>query len=738
MKTINHKDDLVATLAVPPFCYDLYGTLFVSPKNLMQGKFNIIALGDSHLDSTMTIRVPDNNNLTATLSVRAETNNDFKSKLEVKYRGNSDLWATMIPMSSEFIDAMLEIRPNGRMFGIFDIIEPPRITERLNPIKDATTRSLEEYKYINYGKTSTMLVGNSNGDIQRSFLGFDFGINSDSLVIEKAKLKVYYSGNLKNKHALELWTVDRDWHETGITDANRPLSDTFLTNQYTINEVDRYIEFEVLNYVRGVASKEIDGYGVIIQSNNNSDELTDSLFTRESSRKPELEFTYFDTRVWSTGRAELNSEMFVYGTGRSELNAMLDVKTDWDDNTLSATLFVHRYDTPEWTELDSTIAVSMPELQSFMTTVQTGSSDLDSRIAVRRDRIEDRTSLLTISNPELRACVFVKHYDELEAQLHIRAYEENDFQSIINVSNPEIQSIFEVKYRDDLEAHITIQQNIEETIFGNLATSNPELVGHLTPRVIRDNDLTSVMSVRVSMSDELTSTLSVGQPELISAMVIRAVGNEDLESTLTPKFSVSYELDSFLTISNPVMSGELNPRVIRVNDLTSTLTAYTLGMDELISTLGVSSNELSGTFTPRVFRTSDLESEISICQFGEYELHASLSVSNNELNGFLNVVETSDLDGTILIYQNDESLFESNLSVNYPELHATMIVQMIEDFGVTLEVSHPVLQSKMTIRAFGTSNLEGFLHPRVLQANDLSATLSTENKYRSGAYYYIM
>lgn len=616
------NNELVATLTVVPIHNEIRGTLFVNSRNSMKGKFNIIAIGNNDLDSSINVRAVTNNDMESRITIRVQRDEDIVSRIDVKYRDNEDIHGFMIPMSSDYLLAGVDIRPNGRMFGIFDIIEPPRVTDKLIPIKDSTTRTHVDYKFINYGNTSTMMVGSNADEVLRSFIQFDFAPYPQSLVVINAKIRLYLGSKLLNRSTLQLWTADRKWDETGITDANRPFSNIMVSDTYTINDNENYIEFEVLDYVQEIiTSGKVNDFGLIIKSKDDTSYLSDSFFTRESSKKPYLEFTYFDTRVWSTDKSDLTSTLFTYGASVKDLNSTLTVKSDRGNDDITATMYVHRYDTPVFYEQKGFIAISQPEVKSTMIVAKAETYDFVAKITVRRSKIEDVLSTLDISVPELHSTMYIKHRDDLQSSMIIRANGESDLTSTMSVSVPELYSTLYVMYRDDLIGHLTIQQNIEDFIASTLTVNQGEINGYLVGRALDGSDLASKLSVRVIEENNLISMVNITSPELI---------------------------------------------------------------------------------------------------------------------GTLLVVEVSDIDSTILIRQNDKSILVSSLTSNMPELTSTLNIMVSEFLDAYITVNIPEINSNMHIRAIDNNDIQSFMYPRVINVSDLNAYLNTINKYRSGAYYYIL
>lgn len=612
---MNIKDnDLQGTLVVLPAYNDISATLEVSPNNQMEGQFKIIAVGNSDLNSTAYTRAFDISDCEATLTIRQNKDDDLSSKIDIKYRGYEDFSATMQTMVSDYLDATLEVRPRGIMYGLFEILEPPRITEQLITVKDATTRTKEEYKYINYGSTSTMMVGSNDNETLKSFIEFDLSEYSDSLVIEKAKIRLYYSGTFDNFNSLELWSLDREWKETGITEANRPLAVELLSNNYIINEEEEYVEFEVLDTIVDIVQGNRGNNGFTIISNNANIE-TDSFFTKESSLKPYLEITYFDTNVPSVGQSTIEATLFAYGAGIEDLDSFIEVHSDYGFSRLEATLYCHRADTPVSYDTHAYLTVSSPEINSTILAYQVGESDLNSTLTVVKWEYPEHEAYLNVNTPELWSTAYVRHAHDTDGTLHVRALEHNNLESKTYVNIPELPSYIYVMYRDDLDGYITIQQNKESTLTASLAVTRNETMGTVRAKAIGNNDLDSTLFTYRLNEDTFESSLNVSQPELSGTL--KVMETSDIDSTILIYQNKASEIKSSLGVNQ--------------TEIQSTLTVMIADFHE--AKLGVNQPEIIATVTPRVPDEHDHEAFMYPRVLRAKDLNSYLTVHNKYLNG---------------------------------------------------------------------------------------------------------
>lgn len=283
---------------------DLNSTMKIRTlSNKMEGVFILYQVDETPLHSMMLIRTVDEAPLASSLEVRIEDEVELNSFLKVMYRGeDGDMDSFLEIIGSTNLESYLNVRPNNRMFGAFEILPPPRNTVEIVSTEDSTTRSRSDLLTINYGDSQRMMIGNfssgSESEHLESFIRFDDikTFVQDLLVLEKAVIRLHYVGDFINQTNIELHLPNSQWFEMGITHANKPNQTQLIADKYTINTEERYIEFDVLDLIPRWISGETTNLGLIITS---SDNHTTSFYTREGRFKPVLSLSYITNQVQS-------------------------------------------------------------------------------------------------------------------------------------------------------------------------------------------------------------------------------------------------------------------------------------------------------------------------------------------------------------------------------------------------------------------------------------------------------
>lgn len=576
---------------------DFDSTLGVkAPSNTMEGVFVLYASDESSIDSQITIVRLEDKDISCTISVKVSRDNDISSKLSIMYRGNEDIVSNLEVVGSSYLQSHLEVRPHNRMFGLFELLEPPRVRALIPPIEDVVTRSREDLMTINYGDMKRMMVGTDHitSEYFESFIRFDeiMNIMPDLLILEKANLRLYYSGDFTIGTNIELHLPNTRWLEYGVTHANKPQSVEFITDVYTVNEKEKYIEFDIKDVVLRWKDLDIYNYGLIIKS---SDNHTTSFYTRESEKPPVLNVKYITNTVYSIGKSEIDSTMFIWGIGNSDLISTLEVHSDWDSKPLLSTLYVHRPEVPLEYEIELIIAVNVPNLTSKIIVAKSWRDEIVSSLSVREksENIPPFKAYISVTKPDLNSIITIDPNISLESTLKVRKTIDNGIDnqltSTISVNRPEISGYLLIKDKSYLDSVLIVKQNKEEPLFSFISVNRPEVNGIILIRAIDENDLESI--IEVPYYEYLESTLAVTKNFINGFLNISKVwGDHEIESRIeVPHYE---HVDSHIAVTRPDLIATLD--VHAVENKESTL--YVKHKEYLDSTITIKEiNELHGT-----------------------------------------------------------------------------------------------------------------------------------------------
>lgn len=593
--------------------YDLDSTIKIrTPSNKMEGVFVLYRAEEDQIEGTMVVAVREASDLVSTLGVRVEAKRELNVTLDVKYRGYSDLEATMEVVGSSYLESYLEVRPNNRMFGKFELLPPPRVEKLISSTEDSTTRGREDLMTINYGDSKRMMISDGVEHLE-SFVKFgDLESHFVNVaILEKASLRLYYAGNLIDGTNIEVHLPNTKWNEYGITHANKPSSTELIADSYTINRNKRYIEFDIMSLVNRWVNGQTSNLGVIIKSNSSE---AVSFSTREGEAAPSLDIRYITNQVYSLGRAELESTMFIWGVNQPEddLKATLEVHSDWGFEYLESQLYVHQVDVPLDEDITATMVINKPDQHSSLV------------VAVREN------------DDSMYGHISVWGYGGIDGEK----------QAILDVNKRDLPSFLLVDPNAFLESIITVKGNVDVDLESTLTVTREAIAGFIAAKVSRTEDQDGFINVRLRNHSDIDSFLTVSKESLNGRLTVgRAFGESEIEAIVeVPNYDY---LDCCITVSKEEMSSSIT--VHHFVDLEAKL--WIKDREYLDSTL-------------MIHETSEMAGFIDVVYVTEKE--STIAVSRRDLEGFLHprVIGHEDLESSYWVRQRDASDLTSYIVVS--------------------------------------------------------------------------
>nr|WP_186811657.1 DNRLRE domain-containing protein [Paenibacillus xylanexedens] len=659
----------------------------------------------------------------------------MRSSFSVVYATQSELHASIQASPVSDLVSLFYVRDHNRAQGKYELLEAPRITMNLQPVADATTRSQLRLRTINFGDTQRMMIGQDELEQFESFIHFgDIGARiPDLMFLEEAKLKLYYTGTITPGASIELHQPDTLWREYGITYANKPHSIQRLTSSYSINKNERYVEFDMMDILKMLRNGELQNIGMMIQSND----LSPIYFnTRESAKPPMLQIKYITSQIYSIGRTEKESELFVYGVGHKELKTTLFVHSDIGFAWLQSNLYVHRYEDHIHHEAPGIVAVSRPDLNVYMSVAQGKETDLDSILSVIESAVNEQEAAMYVSKPEVQVKLTVSINTETErnVELAVRRSTEDEKVAEIAVSHPDLSSVITIDPKMSLVSELEVRRSTEDEKVAEIAVSHPDLSSVITidPKM----SLVSELSVRRSGDDERVAKLTVSHPDLPSTI------------TIDPKMSLISEL----TVSRPFYADLLNvlhiskpelPSVVEVSNYTkarktmdSELTVIRSAEGAMVSKFAVSRPDLGGMLWTRVPKDEEKLGIIEIPSVEEMISH--LMVSRPDVLSSLEVKYTNDLEA--LIGVKEREYLECFVEVReWKDLRSMVDVRQATHLRSEMTISKPELNAQIQPRVIADKDMNAIANIRKRDASDRVTTLTLIVKGpRNQAYFYIL
>ncbi|RRJ66416.1 DNRLRE domain-containing protein [Paenibacillus oralis] len=569
--------------------FELTGEVRVKDRlsNKVTGKYKLYIPQEKELVSELVVMKPDEESLNSTISIRTLKNFDLPASIQVMYRGNDDIESFIEAMAGEYLEAAIQVRPYNRLFGKFELLEAPRKEVGLTPLADASTRSREDLRTINYGDTKSMLTGKNDEESFESFI--HFGELSDRIrdlkLIESAKLRLYYidfpAGSL-----IELHQPNTIWREMGVTHANKPYPTRLLGSAYTINTKERYIEFDLLDVANQWESGQLLNYGLIIRTPENN---TLSFFTRESQNSPLLIIKYVTSQIYSLGRSQFDGTIFIIGKGNKDITGYLTVHSDVGLEYLPSTLYVHRYESPLFEEKNAAIGASRPDVLGQVTIAHRKQEYLEAVLTIANKIAKDYEADIAINVPDLYSWMNVDPNAHLRSILTVARNEVSEIDSGILVSRPDIGAAITIsnykRAANLLEGTLTVKTTIDKDYEAEIIISKPDLWGEITVRALGESSLDSTIDIPYYSNRDLI--IRINTPDLPASMLIKYMTQIDGEILVKERNYLEASIDirqidelSGFLIAKQKVEQEADIR-INVPDLPSTITPRVIGLNDL-------------------------------------------------------------------------------------------------------------------------------------------------------------
>ncbi|MEQ6356566.1 DNRLRE domain-containing protein [Lysinibacillus sp. M3] len=353
---------------------DIPTSITVNPNNKMTLKYILFAVGTSAPETELEVKQYGKSELLTEIYSRAVAVDKRDVEIFAIYRGNSDKLVSIQPIIYNFMPTEITVRPHNRMYSIYEIQQPPVVRKIFSPTQDSFTRSGTLYQSINYGFNSSMIAGKSKytNETWRSFVQFDLSWVNPSYVLKGSYLRLYYLGAVPESLKLEILNAKEEWQEGSITDLNRPTPIQLISNEFTVNTTQRYIEFNVLDVVKQWINLSLINNGFVIRVANEIVDGSLTFRTRESANPPELVVDYYDSRIFSHGRSQLPTEIFAYKRKNSDKKTEITVDSTFTNKDIPIEIRIHQLDVPFDEDINTEITVNAFKRQAELEVARVG------------------------------------------------------------------------------------------------------------------------------------------------------------------------------------------------------------------------------------------------------------------------------------------------------------------------------------------------------------------------------
>lgn len=509
---------------------EVYTEITVNPKNSFTAKYKLIAVGNSDSITEIVARPSRDSDAFTEIYSRALGITDKETHINIMYRGNSDILTEIQPIGYNNMPTEIEVRPHNRMFALYEVQQPPIITDVFNPTQDSFTRENSTFESINYGGNSSIVVGRSVDEIWRSFVQFDVSSINPDYVLTESYLRLYYKGAVPENIKIEILNSDRVWQEHNITNLNRPNPIQLITNMFTVDKVNGYIEFNVLDIVEDWVGLLQINNGFFIRLSNETQYGQATFHTREAILPPELIVKYYDSRIFSRGKSQQPTEIFVYRREDSDINTEITVDSVFSFSRHDTEIYVHRYDTPIPNDILVEIEVTKPLVHSEVTVTIRDSLEANAEISVWDNKTNKIDTEITVSKNLIYTQIDSAKRDIIEVPLEIVA------------TKPTIHIEISIPYYESNEVLTEIDIN---ALWAN--SINTEIT-------VSKENITTVIFPRVARNRTVYTEISVSRP--VSHVEIEVKNSNSIWVEIESK--VKSDVVTEITISKPYIHTEIS------------------------------------------------------------------------------------------------------------------------------------------------------------------------------------
>lgn len=497
--------------------------------NSFTAKYVLFAVSNLDGETEITSRPQEHNDVQTEINIRALGILEKETSIDIKYRGNLDALVEIQPIGYHNMPTEIEVRPHNRMMAVYEVQQPPIVTDVFNPTQDSFTREKQEFESINYGGNSSMVAGINGDDIWRSFIQFDLSSINPSYVLTESYLRLYYKGSIPSQIKLEILNADKAWLEYSITNLNRPNPIELITNEFTVNTQYGYIEFNVFDVVEDWVAQRIINNGFLMRVSNETQVGQAIFHTRETMFPPELIVKYYDSRIFSQGRSQFLTEIFIMKRDNSDIRIEIEPSSIFINSEFDTEIYCHQVDVPLDSDILVEVLANIPITESEITASLRDEltalarvdvrlpdeNNISAEIAVSRDTVNSeitpayRDSIevdfeITVTKPNIDAEITVPLYDSsstdveifvntvftsqhhteitvskenLPTEVSVRVLGEQDVYTIITVSRVILEAEIEVKNTSDIL--VEIEPNIKSDILVSITASIPDTLAEL-------------------------------------------------------------------------------------------------------------------------------------------------------------------------------------------------------------------------------------------------------------------
>lgn len=629
-------------------------TVPVKVENTMQAKFILYGSGNGDIESSIHSRAIETRTIESELYTRALGAGDIYSEIDSIYRGNADVYTVIQPMGFVQIPAEIEIRPHTNMRAIYEVQKPPIVSESRYPIQDAFTKKEDEYQTINYGGTSTMVIGNN--DEFESYVMFETAKMDSRYIITNVKLELIYLGEITDGYNINLHTASRAWYETGVTYRNRPPKLDLVSNKYEVDHDRKAVIFDVTETASKWLSGEVVNNGLVISTTN-----TEPMYfrTSDSGEKyaPKLVVSYYDSIIPSAGRSQVRSEIFVFNKGERDVQAEIEVASSYSFSRVPVEISVHRPEVPVFSEKLSEIVITKDVVGAEITAIRTDKSEVFTVVTARsEEKVRNKQAKITVSR------------DFALSEVTARQYNESTIESDVHVSREKILTELSVSVADKNDIYMEITANDIHVKY---------IQSEITSRAIESSDI--FVEIEPNIKSDILTTITVKKRKdnnVTTEIISRAIGKDEVFAEIDAR--MKSDVFTEITSNRNNIPVEITAAIRDDHEIHSEITIRTIDESSADAEISVSRDNVLTEIVAAIRKEEDVVTEISSRILKESEVLSEIFIS-----------ERSEVFAEITV--TGASIKQAELTVSRQTIKTEITVPFYDDADILTEIRPRIL-----------------------------------------------
>lgn len=503
-------------------------------------------------------------------------------------KSNKELEITIEQEDASYKETWIRTPHKNCMQAKFETQRPEELAVEIEATIDTFTKKESPFNIDNFGDSSNLVVSGDNTVKRETFIRFELPLWFLPTVSTETRMRLYYRGTINENDSLIIHRNSREWSEYSLTYANSPNKSQYVTNEFVINNEERYIEFDLTELVNDWKLRPEFNFGINISS---ADGKRFSFYSRESAKPPLLLGTYYDPNIKSIGRATKE--------------ALIEVKQRGDDDRL-----VVIEPKPYYTTLDKNVHIKFYEKGGLIP--------------------DDIGTELTVTKPHTNVKLGVYEPRETGKNVVINNLKKGAILAgtQVTVTREKANVLIDTPNFSDKEVAINVQGTDDK---------NVEL------EIVYGNSIDIELSAIAGSQKEVALTVSRQE----AGTEIFVMESDDKEVVIQPKVNGASEELTQLTTTKRTKSVTIIPKVKSMSDKDTELNAKGWEHSNIHSQIAIT-RQIAGVELTAHKSTENREVELYVNDTVDKETVIK-AISSSSKNVNLNVVEVSDTNARITV-----------------------------------------------------------------------------------------